>query len=356
MRYLVPGFIFQSIVIAGGYGTGAEICQYFGTSGLVGGLMGMVVTTILWSLLCAASFEFARCFKTFDYNSMMGKLLGKAGVLYEISYVVLLLIVLGVVNATAGSMIVDIAGVSPWVGIFILDAGIAVLVMKGTETIEKALTFWSFVLYAVYIVFMLIVFTRFGANVAAEFAKEEVKSGWLIKGSQYAFYNLGCVPALLYTVRDAKSRGEAIACGLISGIIGVVPAALLLLAMSSSLAEACANEVPITVLFKMLNMPTLYVIFDVVLFGTLIETGAGFIKAVDDRVEVAYAKSHDGYVPSWMRLAVTFGLVAIGICVSTFGLIGLIARGYGTICWVFLLIYALPMVTIGVWKMAGAKE
>ena len=31
-RYLVPGFIFQSVVIGGGYGTGAEIAQYFGVT------------------------------------------------------------------------------------------------------------------------------------------------------------------------------------------------------------------------------------------------------------------------------------------------------------------------------------
>ena len=38
-RYLVPGFVFQSVVIGGGYGTGAEIMQYFGVNGLVGGLL-----------------------------------------------------------------------------------------------------------------------------------------------------------------------------------------------------------------------------------------------------------------------------------------------------------------------------
>ena len=81
--------------IGGGYGTGAEIAQYFGVKGLVGGLLGMVVTLIVWSVLCAVSYEFVRIYKTYDYNSMMGKLLGKAGVLYEICYIVLMLIVLG---------------------------------------------------------------------------------------------------------------------------------------------------------------------------------------------------------------------------------------------------------------------
>ena len=91
-QYLIPGFIFQSVVIGGGYGTGAEIAQYFGVKGMMGGLLGMIVTTIVWAILCAVTFEFVRVFRTFDYNSMMGELLGKAGVLYEICYVVLMLI------------------------------------------------------------------------------------------------------------------------------------------------------------------------------------------------------------------------------------------------------------------------
>ena len=56
VKYLIPGFIFQSVVIGGGYGTGAEIAQYFGVNGLVGGLLGMCVTLVVWSVLCAVTF------------------------------------------------------------------------------------------------------------------------------------------------------------------------------------------------------------------------------------------------------------------------------------------------------------
>ena len=351
LRYLVPGFIFQSVVIGGGYGTGAEIAQYFGVKGLIGGLMGMVVTLVVWSVLCAVTFEFVRVFRTFDYNSMMNKLLGKASILYEICYIVLLLIVLGVVNATAGSMIQDLTGLSPWIGIIVLAVGIVLLVVKGTETIEKVLSFWSYVLYAVYILFMVIVFIKFGSNVSAEFAKAEVGSGWFVSGLQYAFYNLGIVPALLYTIRNTESRKEAVTCGLLSGAIGVIPAVLLLLAMACNLPEAVAAEVPVTVLFGMLDMKWLYVIFEIVLFGTLIETGTGFIKAVDDRIEITYSK-HGKKPAGWMRPAIAIGAVLIGIGVSTFGLTGLISQGYGTVCWGFLIVYVLPMLTIGIYKIA----
>lgn len=354
IHYLIPAFIFQSVVIGGGYGTGAEIAQYFGVKGMVGGFMGMAVTMVVWSVLCAVTFEFVRLFRTFDYNSMMGKLLGKAGILYEICYMVLMLIVLGVINATAGSMFNSLTGLSSWFGVAILSVGIVLLIIKGTEAIEKVLSFWSYVLYAVYIMFMIAVFFKFGGNISAEFAKAEIGSGWFTSGLQYSFYNLGIVPALLYTVREASSRKEAVTSGALCGLIGVVPAALLLLVMGCNLTAVVGAEVPVTVIFEMLDMRWLYIIFEIVLFGTLIETGTGFIKAVDDRIEISYSK-HGNQPPSWMRPAIAVGAVAIGVGTSTFGLTGLIAQGYGTICWGFLIVYVIPMLTIGVYKIAKHK-
>ena len=104
-RYLVPGFLFQSVVIGGGYGTGNEIAQYFGIHGMGAGIIGMIVTTLVWAVVAAATFEFCRCFQVFDYNNMSQKLLGPVGYLYEVCYIILMLIVLGVINATASSMI-----------------------------------------------------------------------------------------------------------------------------------------------------------------------------------------------------------------------------------------------------------
>ena len=54
-RYFLPGFLFQSVVIAGGYGTGREIVEFFLTYGPTGGLMGMLlVSMVIWGLVNAA--------------------------------------------------------------------------------------------------------------------------------------------------------------------------------------------------------------------------------------------------------------------------------------------------------------
>ena len=64
-KYLLPGFVFQSVVIGGGYGTGRELVEFFLKYGPLGGFLGMVcVTTVMWSVTLAVFFECVRVFKS----------------------------------------------------------------------------------------------------------------------------------------------------------------------------------------------------------------------------------------------------------------------------------------------------
>ena len=73
--YLLPGFIFQSVVIAGGYGTGRELVEFFLTQGPLGGLLGIgggvfIVPLLIYILktptkIAAASSTFIVCFSSF---------------------------------------------------------------------------------------------------------------------------------------------------------------------------------------------------------------------------------------------------------------------------------------------------
>jgi len=42
----------------------------------------------------------------------------------------------------------------------------------------------------------------------------------------------------------------------------------------------------------------------------------------------------------------------MGLLISNFGLIGLIAQGYGTISWVFFILQGVGLFTIGIYKIA----
>ncbi|MCP4591756.1 MAG: hypothetical protein GY842_13535 [bacterium] len=69
---MIPG---QGVVL--GYGTGRELAEFFLRYGPPGGLLAMVlISTVLWSLVCAATFEFARRYQVFDYRRFFQLLLG----------------------------------------------------------------------------------------------------------------------------------------------------------------------------------------------------------------------------------------------------------------------------------------
>ncbi|HOR54841.1 MAG TPA: hypothetical protein PLM30_06420, partial [Synergistales bacterium] len=154
-KFILPGLISQSVVIAGGYGTGRELVEYFGNFGSLGGILGMVlVTTVLWAIVYAVSFEFARTFKVYDYRSFFKELIGPGWMLYEVCYIILLLIILGVVGATSGSVFKQAFGLPPLVGAGLFLAGVATLTFFGSYVIEVALSWWSFVLYAVFLIFL----------------------------------------------------------------------------------------------------------------------------------------------------------------------------------------------------------
>ena len=68
-KYFVPGIVFQSCVIAGGYGTGRELVEYFMGCSIERWLDMCIVSLLVWSLICAISFMFAQIFKKYDYKS-----------------------------------------------------------------------------------------------------------------------------------------------------------------------------------------------------------------------------------------------------------------------------------------------
>ena len=223
-RYLLPGFAFQSMIIAGGYGTGRELVEFFLNFGPTGGLLGMwLVSTVVWSVVCAVTFELARMTKTYEYRSFTRVLLGPAWWLYEVCYLVIMIIVLSVIAAAAGSITEELFSVPYLVGVFLMMVSVGFLVLKGTALVEKFLSFWSLVLYAVYITFLVACLYKFGGDIQSGLALGEVKRGWFQGGMEYAAYNVGTLPAILFTIRRLERRREALTAGLLAGPIAILP-------------------------------------------------------------------------------------------------------------------------------------
>ncbi len=350
-KYLLPGFVFQSVLIGGGYGTGRELVEFFLSYGPIGGLMGMcLVSTVMWSLLLAVTFEFSRKFRAYDYRTFFKHLLGPFWFVFEIIYFLYMLIVLAVVGSAAGILLQDNFGIPYIVGVIFMLTAVGFLTFKGSGLIENFLSVWSMILYAVYAAFLVVGVMKFGPEIQRNFSEGVIRSGWALGGFKYALYNLGNIAAVLFCLNHIEKRKEAISAGLIGGVIGILPAVLFYIPVVGLYPDVLAEEIPAVFLLHKAGIAVLLIVFQVILFGTLIETGTGFIHAVNQRIHVTL-EAKGKKLAQWHRPIIAVVLLIIALGISTFGLITLIAKGYGAASWGFLIVFILPLVTVGIFKI-----
>tara|TARA_E500000305_G_C4029789_1_gene244321 strand:+ start:25338 stop:26339 length:1002 start_codon:yes stop_codon:yes gene_type:complete len=328
---------------------------FFLPSGPVGGVLGLLLAGLIFGLVLAAGFEFARVTGAYDYRHFCRALLGRGWVAFEAAYFVLMLLILSVIGSAAGALAADMTGVPALVGTIVLMALIGLLTFKGSGLIARVLSAWSLVLYAVYIVLFVLAFTRLGAEISDTFNHAPNTLGWLSGGFLYAGYNLATLPAVLFAVRHLSSRKETVGAGFIAGAISVIPAILFYIAMMGLYPEIGNEPVPSTLLMQSLHAGWLGLVFQLVVFGTFVETGTALLHAVNERLSAAF-EDNNRELPQPARPLVAVAFLTVSIfAAETVGIIDLIARGYSVLTLVFIAILVIPLLTVGIYKIHKPK-
>jgi uncharacterized membrane protein YkvI len=115
----------------------------------------------------------------------------------------------------------------------------------------------------------------------------------------YAGYNLAVIPPVLATLRLHETRRETFIAGALTGPIAMLPGLLFFLAMVGQYPSIVDYVVPANQMLEVLGSRAFQVVFQLVLFGTLIETGAGLIHAVNERIS-GLKKDEDAELATWM--------------------------------------------------------
>lgn len=350
-KYILPGFIFQSVIVGGGYATGRELIEFFFASGPIGGVLGLLVAGVVFGLVLAIAFELARVTKSYDYRHFCKELLGRGWILFEITYILQILLVLSVIGSASGALIEAAFGLPQIVGTIGLMILIAILTFNGSEMIKRVLAGWSIVLYGVYITVFILAFKSFGSEISAVYTQAPTGHGWLASGILYSGYNLAVLPAVLFAITIHKRRRETVGAGLIAGALAIIPALLFFIAMMGKYPEIGDQPVPSTFLMAALNIGWMNVIFNIVVFGTFVETGAAMLHAVNERLDTTFNEQGKS-LPQFARPAVAIGFLGVAIFVAEkFGIVDLIAKGYGLLTLVFIAVLIAPLLTVGVWKI-----
>lgn len=109
---------------------------------------------------------------------------------------------------------------------------------------------------------------------------------------------------------------------------------------------------PSDFLLQQMGQPWLHYLFQAMIFAALLESGTSAVHAINERIGNAWQARRGSELSHRARL--TIGLVLLAVCMfaaGRFGLVALIASGYRAIAYVFLAVFVLPLLTIGVWKI-----
>jgi uncharacterized membrane protein YkvI len=359
-RFVLPGLAFKAVVIGGGYATGREIAEFFLPAGPWGGIAAMFVATLAWCIVCAATFAFARRLRERDYRSFFRALLGRAWPIFEIAYVLFVVLILAVFGAAAGAIVSATLGAPPIIGTLCLMAAIAACVAFGNQGVERVFTWVSILLYGVYAAFVVFALSAFGGEISRTFAAPEGwNDGWLSGGLTYAGYNIIGAVVILPVTRHLTSDRDAVVAGIAAGPLAMLPAFLFFICMCAFVPAIAGETLPSDYLLARLDQPWFRFLFQAMIFAALLESGTGAVHAINERVSTVWQARRGEPLSAAARGALAFALLAVCMLIADrVGLVSLIANGYRALAYLLIAVYVVPLLTLGLWRLwkSGQSE
>ena len=352
-RFVLPGLAFKAVVIGGGYATGREIAEFFLPAGPWGGLAAMLVATLIWSVVCAVTFVFARRLRERDYRSFFRALLGRAWPVFEIAYLIFVVLILAVFGAAAGAIGSSTFGAPQLAGTLCLMIAIALCTAFGNQSVERVFTWVSILLYGVYAAFVVFALTSFGDRISQTFASAgSWNEGWLSGGLTYAGYNIVGAVVILPVTRHLMSDRDAVVAGIAAGPLAMLPAFLFFICMSAFVPVIAGETLPSDYLLARLDQPWFRYLFQIMIFAALLESGTGAVHAVNERISTVWQARTRTPLSPRARGALALALLVVCMLIADrVGLVALIANGYRALAYLLIAVYVLPLLTIGVWRL-----
>ncbi len=356
-RYLLPAFALKGVIIGGGYATGRELVEYFLSLGPLGAFLAMALATAVWTIVSALTFAFAQQTRSYDYRAFISQLLGRGAIVFEICFLLFSILLLAVFGAAAGEVGASFIGAPTLVGTLVLAAAIALVAGLGERAVELMFKYVSVFLYLVYAAFLVLALSRVGGQMNEAFAGVSIEPGWPVSGLTYGIYNIVAAIMILPVLRHLTSPRQAFVAGLIAGPMAMLPALAFLVAMIGFYPAILGETLPSDYVLQRLGSPFFRFVFQMMVFGALLESGVGVIHALNERA-VAWRQNSDPQRPvsPWFRLCLTISVLAGCMFVAnSIGLVELIASGYRIMAGVFLFTFILPLLTIGAYRLWSAR-
>lgn len=350
-KIMLPGIILQSVLIGGGFATGREIVEYGGQYGANGWISGLAIF-VGFSLLAILTFEACRQWSVYDYKSLLKKLIGRGWVAYEISYLILGIIIIAVMASAAGEILNNTLGFNVWIGIVLIILLVGFLNYMGESFIASMKTVGTIALFGAYTVFGISVFTSRSDQIVSvfntwdtSFLAEPPSILLLIwTGITYVGYNLAVYPATFFTIRNIQSKKESITAGIIAGLLMTIPWFLTYVAIMAYYPEGEVLRASVPWLKMLEPFGTGFVVvFGLVVGWTLVETATGIIHAFIGRIDAEVFQKSNKNLSGGRKATISLIALAAAMLLAQVGIIDLIAKGYSYMAYAMIVFYGLPL-------------
>lgn len=108
-------------------------------------------------------------------------------------------------------------------------------------------------------------------------------------------------------------------------------------------------------LLQRLDLPWFHALFQLMIFLALLESGCGIVHAINERVASSFAaRGRTLATPARLGVA-SFLLVGSIFLADRYGMVALIASGYRGLALLFLVVYVLPLATLGLWRLVRSN-
>jgi uncharacterized membrane protein YkvI len=268
-------------------------------------------------------------------------------------YLGIFLIVLAVVGSATGSILNEHLGIPEYVGPVIIFAVITTLAFYGRSLVEKVMVFLTVFLYAAFIFYFISALSANSDQIALQFSSttDYWPKGWLVPGLQFAVYSSPAAILIIFATHGITTRTEAFVSGTLCGLLVMIPGFLFHISFLGVLPDVLEQPVPVHWIINKLDVPLLLPIYLVALIGTFIGSGTGFIQAVNERLDHWSMERTGSVYPPWIHSSVAIAGLMISAALAQFGIITLIAKGYGNAAWGFLVLFVIPVLTVGAYKI-----
>jgi len=367
--YFAVAFVWFTTHFGGGFASGRQVVEYYVGYGWYASFLP-ILSQAIEALIFYYAWKFAIEKKKYDYRSWsleFYKPIEKVmSPVFEIIFQLILITATAVAFATGGATITTVFGTSYLLNTLLIAASMLLLTIFGAKLVRKAASFIAIaIILGVIVVYVPNIIAGWGeitANLAG------LKDGTIVNDSTfgqalwktivYAGFQSACLGAYLAhsnALKDVNDAKKAAGWGFVinASILMLSTLGILVFYQDGILTEA------VPALFVVMNgvgSAWMTPLISILIILGAVSTGVNLIYGITNRLVTFLGRNDTEEVNRKIETKrstfISLAYVIVTWCIAQFGLIPLIAKGYGTLGYISIFVIILPLLIRGIigWK------